>query len=123
MFKRVFLIVLDSVGVGAAKDADKYDDLGTNTFMHATSSIKEEYPNLRKLGFFNLANNEADNTISYYTKGIEKSNGKDTLTGHLEMMGVVTIKPFKTFLNGFPKELIDEIEKKLEIVQQVEQKL
>lgn len=111
MFKRVFLIVLDSVGVGAAKDADKYDDLGTNTFMHATSSIKEEYQNLRKLGFFNLANNEADNTISYYTKGIEKSNGKDTLTGHLEMMGVVTIKPFKTFLNGFPKELIDEIEK------------
>lgn len=111
MFKRVFLIVLDSVGVGAAKDADKYDDLGTNTFMHATSSIKEEYPNLRKLGFFNLANNETDNTISYYTKGIEKSNGKDTLTGHLEMMGVVTIKPFKTFLNGFPKELIDEIEK------------
>jgi len=111
MFKRIFLIVLDSVGIGASHDAEKYDDLGTNTFMHAVNSTDLEFPNLRKLGFFNLANNENDETISIYTKGIEISNGKDTLTGHLEMMGVITKTPFKTFLNGFPKELIDEIEK------------
>ena len=113
MFKRVFLIVLDSVGVGEALDAAKYNDLGTNTFKHATESIKEDFPNLRKMGFFNLAyNNTSDKTISYYTKGIEVSNGKDTLTGHLEMMGVITEKPFKTFLNGFPIELINELEKR-----------
>lgn len=111
MFKRIFLIVLDSVGIGEAHDAEKFDDVGTNTFMHAVNSTDLEFPNLRKLGFFNLANNENDETISIYTKGIEVSNGKDTLTGHLEMMGVITSKPFKTFLNGFPKELIDEIEK------------
>lgn len=111
MFKRIFLIVLDSVGIGEAHDAEKFDDVGTNTFMHAVESTDLEFPNLRKLGFFNLANNENDKTISIYTKGIEVSNGKDTLTGHLEMMGVITSKPFKTFLNGFPKELIDEIEK------------
>lgn len=111
MFKRIFVIVLDSCGVGAALDADKYDDLNTNTFMHATESIDEDFPNLRKFGFFNLAsNNDNDETISYYTKGIEISNGKDTLTGHLEMMGVITEKPFKTFTK-FPKELLKCIEK------------
>lgn len=110
MFKRVFLIVLDSCGVGAAQDADKYNDLGTNTFLHATNAVEQEYPNLHKLGFFNLANNnDEDNTISYYTKGIEQSNGKDTLTGHLEMMGVITEKPFITF-EKFPDELIKQIE-------------
>ena len=110
MFKRIILIVLDSVGIGAAKDADKYDDLGTNTFGHAVEGY-EELENFKKLGYYNLLNNTDDETISIYTKGIEKSNGKDTLTGHSEMMGVITIKPFKTFMNGFPKELIDEIEK------------
>lgn len=110
MFKRIFLIVLDSVGVGAAEDAYKYDDLGTNTFMHATESVEQEYPNLKKMGFFNLScNNDEDATISCYTKGIEISNGKDTLTGHLEMMGVITEIPFKTF-DKFPDELIKEIE-------------
>lgn len=112
MFKRIFLIVLDSVGIGESLDAYKYDDLGTNTFIHAVESTNFEYPNLRKLGMFNLANNEDNETISYYTKGIEISNGKDTLTGHLEMMGVITKNPFKTFLNGFPDELIEELEKR-----------
>lgn len=110
MFKRIFLIVLDSVGVGAAEDADKYNDLETNTFLHATAAVKQDYPNLKKMGFFNLANNNKRNkTISFYTKGIEKSNGKDTLTGHLEMMGVETKIPFKTFTK-FPDELIKKIE-------------
>ena len=111
MFKRIFLIVLDSVGVGEAKDADKYNDIGTNTFLHATEAVDNDYSNLRKMGYFNLAsNNTVDETISCYTKGIEVSNGKDTLTGHLEMMGVITEIPFKTFTE-FPKELIEKIEK------------
>ena len=110
MFNRVFLIVLDSCGVGAAKDAKKYKDKKTNTFLHATSAVDQDYPNFRKLGFFNLVTDKQDETISYYTKGLEKSNGKDTLTGHLEMMGVITEKPFITFPKGFPKELIKEIE-------------
>ena len=75
MFKRIILIVLDSVGIGAAKDADKYDDLGTNTFGHTVEG-HEELENFKKLGYYNLLNNTNDETISIYTKGIEQSNGK-----------------------------------------------
>ena len=109
MFKRIFLIVLDSVGIGASKDADKFNDLNTNTFGHTVDG--RILDNFEKLGYYNLLNNDSKETISYYTKAIEQSNGKDTLTGHLEMMGIITKKPFKTFLNGFPDELIIEIEK------------
>ena len=109
MFKRIFLIVLDSVGIGASKDADKFNDLNTNTFGHTVDG--RILDNFEKLGYYNLLNNDSKATISYYTKAIEQSNGKDTLTGHLEMMGIITKKPFKTFLNGFPDELIIEIEK------------
>ena len=110
MFKRIILIVLDSVGIGEASDAVKFDDVGSNTFGHATEG-EEILNNLKDLGFYNLLNNTDEKTISCYTKAKEQSNGKDTLTGHLEIMGIVTHNPFKTFLNGFPKELIDEIEK------------
>lgn len=111
MFKRIFLIILDSVGIGEAKDAAKFNDVGVNTFGHTVEKTNIELPNFKKLGYFNLLNNTNDNTISYYTKAKEVSNGKDTLTGHLELMGIVTEKPFKTFLtNGFPEELISEIE-------------
>ena len=112
MFNRIFLIVLDSVGIGEADDAYKFGDHDVNTFGHTVEKTNIELPNFKKLGYFNLLNDTNDQTISYYTKGIEESNGKDTLTGHLEMMGIVTKKPFKTFLdNGFPNELIEEIEK------------
>lgn len=110
MFKRIFLIVLDSVGIGAAKDADKFGDVNSNTFGHTVEN-KAKLENFEKLGYYNLLYNTNNPTISYYTKGIEQSNGKDTLTGHLEMMGIITKTPFKTFLNGFPEELINEIEK------------
>lgn len=110
MFKRIILIVLDSVGIGEASDAIKFDDVGSNTFGHATEG-EERLNNLKDLGFYNILNDTNDDVISYYTKAKEQSNGKDTLTGHLEIMGIVTHEPFKTFLNGFPKELIDEIEK------------
>lgn len=112
MFKRIFLVVLDSVGIGEADDAYKFGDHNVNTFGHTVEKTNIDLPNFKKMGYFNLLNDTDESTIAYYTKAIEKSNGKDTLTGHLEMMGVVTEKPFKTFLNtGFPKELIDEIEK------------
>lgn len=111
MFKRIFLIVLDSVGIGAAKDADKFHDEGTNTFGHTVERTKVELPNFKNLGYFNILNGANEKTIAYFTKAEEVSNGKDTLTGHLEMMGVITEKPFKTFLNtGFPEELIRQIE-------------
>lgn len=113
MYKRIFLIVLDSCGVSHAKDSDKYNDTGANTFGHVVLKTKVDLPNLRRMGFHNLAFDGNDQTISYYTRGIETSNGKDTLTGHLEMMGVETKIPFKTFTDtGFPKELLDEITRK-----------
>lgn len=110
-FKRVFLIVLDSVGVGHAKDEEKFKDKNVNTFKHnLETGVK--LPNLEKMGFTNLACDTDYDTISFYMRGEEISNGKDTLTGHLEMMGVETKIPFKTFTEtGFPKELIDELEK------------
>lgn len=112
MFKRIFLIVLDSVGIGEAKDASNFDDVGSNTFGH-TIEGKEELINLKKLGFYNLLEKKNEETNSYYLKAEPSANGKDTLTGHLEMMGVITKNPFRTFLeNGFPKELIDELEQK-----------
>lgn len=112
-FNRIFLIVLDSVGCGEAKDASKFDDEGSFTLKHVMETKKEyKYDNLNKLGLYNLVYDYNFPTVAYYTKGIEISNGKDTLTGHLEMMGVNTVKPYKTFPNGFPKELIDELETK-----------
>ena len=113
-FKRIFLIVLDSLGVGEAIDAKKWDDEGASTLGHILQYNPIDYPNLEKMGFLNLANyKDIKNTDSYYTKAHPKANGKDTLTGHLEMMGIRTLVPFKTFTNtGFPDELIRELEKR-----------
>lgn len=112
-FKRIFLVVLDSVGCGEADDADKFNDVGAHTLKHVIEAKKEnEYKNLNKFGLFNLVYGYNLPTMSYYTKANEISNGKDTLTGHLEMMGINTVKPFKTFTEtGFPKELINELER------------
>lgn len=111
-YKRIFLIILDSLGVGAAEDAYKWHDEGANTLGHIIEKTDIKLPNLEKMGFLNIINKSNIKTNSYYTKAIEISNGKDTLTGHLEMMGIITEKPFKTFTkSGFPKELIEKIEK------------
>jgi phosphopentomutase len=110
-FKRIFLVVLDSVGAGESDDADKFGDVGANTLKHVIDNTTHEYKNLGKLGLFNIVNGTNFPTMSYYTKAHEVSNGKDTLTGHLEMMGVITKVPFKTFTNtGFPEELIRALE-------------
>ena len=113
-FKRIFLIVLDSLGVGEAIDAKKFDDEGCNTLGHILEYNPIDLPNLEKMGFLNLVNkSNIEKTDSYYTKAHPKANGKDTLTGHLELMGIRTLIPFKTFTkDGFPKELIDELEKR-----------
>ena len=113
MYKRIFLIVLDSVGINHASDADKFLDLGANTLLHTIEKTGIKLPNLEKMGLLNLVYDKDDKTDAYYTRGIEISNGKDTLTGHLEMMGIETKIPFKTFTEtGFPEELIKELEEK-----------
>ena len=112
-FRRIFLIVLDSVGCGEASDAADFNDVGSHTLKHTMEANKEhQYKNLAKLGLHNLVYDNTLPTMSYYTKANEISNGKDTLTGHLEMMGIHTVKPFKTFTEtGFPEELINKLEK------------
>jgi len=111
-FKRIFLLVLDSLGVGEASDANNYGDVGSSTLGH----IKENYdlfvPNLKKLGFLNTVNMDENNDVdAYYTIAKPTNLGKDTMAGHYEMMGVRNLFPFKTFNEkGFPKELIDQIE-------------
>lgn len=116
-FKRVFLIVMDSVGVGAAKDAKDFNDEGTNTLKSVLQSKDHvEIPNLVSLGFTNLIDIEKYHTKqpkAIYTKIQEESNGKDTMTGHWEFMGIKTTNPFVTFTDtGFPQELLDELSKR-----------
>ena len=113
-FKRIFLIILDSLGVGEAIDAKKWDDEGTNTLGHILKYNPIPYPNSEKMGFLNIVKySNLEKTSAYYTKAHPKANGKDTLTGHLEIMGIRTLIPFKTYTNtGFPKDLIDELEKR-----------
>ena len=114
MFKRIFLIVLDSLGVGEAIDANKWNDTGASTLGHILQYNPIDYPNLEKMGFLNLVGyKDIKKTDSYYTKAHPKANGKDTLTGHLEIMGIRTLIPFKTFTEtGFPSDLIEELEKR-----------
>ena len=106
--KRVFLIVLDSVGIGRAVDAAKFGDSGVNTTLHTIEASPYELKHLKMFGLYNLVGLSNNLTTAYYTNANELSVGKDTLTGHLEMMGVITTKPFKTFtyviiFNGWEK--------------------
>ena len=115
-FNRVFVIVLDSLGIGAMADAAKFDDVGADTLGHISDTVEHlKIPNLQKMGLANLKAlkqvKPVDAPIAYYMAMNEASNGKDTMTGHWEMMGIRTDKPFITFTeHGFPKELIDELE-------------
>ncbi len=114
-FKRIFLVVLDSVGIGQAKDAFLFNDLEANTLLHTLISTNGTLPNLERMGLLDLIKKSKDNLKrdSYHMKASCISAGKDTLTGHLEMMGIKTEKPLKTFTEtGFPKELIKELEVK-----------
>ena len=117
-YKRIFVIVMDSLGIGAMPDSEKFGDIGVDTFGHILERMRTlDIPNLRKLGMLNL-HSGGDMTgikqpVGRYCKMAECSNGKDTMTGHWEMMGINTTKPFITFTEtGFPKELIAELEKR-----------
>ena len=114
-YKRIFTIVVDSMGVGALPDAADYGDVGTDTLGHI-SQFRDEFniPNLQKIGLANLHPlkqvEAVEKPLGYYTYLYEASTGKDTMTGHWEMMGLHITKPFKTFTEtGFPKELLDEL--------------
>ncbi len=115
-FKRIFCIVLDSLGVGEEPDASEYNDVGSDTLGHIAETVKDfKIPNFQKLGIANLRplyNIPAvEKPLAYYGFLRERSVGKDTMTGHWEMMGLYTTKPFVTFTeHGFPKELIAELE-------------
>ena len=117
MYKRVFVIVIDSLGIGAMPDAHMYGDEGTDTLGHIASHRKLNIPNLRELGLANLCQLEhldpKEAPLGRYMALYEASTGKDTMTGHWEMMGLHITKPFQTFTeHGFPKELIDELSKR-----------
>ena len=115
MFKRVFLIVCDSLGVGELEDAKKYGDEGANTLLHIIESYKKNslklnIPNLNRMGFKNILNDKSKNKPTcFYQKLKEVSAVKDTLTGHFEIMGVKVETPYITF-EKFPDELIKKIE-------------
>ncbi|MCI8718843.1 MAG: phosphopentomutase [Lachnospiraceae bacterium] len=117
-YKRIFMIVLDSLGAGAMLDAADYGDEGTDTLGHISQAVDELHiPNLQKLGIANLhllkQVKPVEKPLAYYAYLNEASTGKDTMTGHWEMMGLHITKPFKTFTEtGFPKELLDELSKR-----------
>ena len=117
-YKRIFTIVIDSLGAGAMPDAAEYGDAGTDTLGHISESVESfVIPNLQKLGMANLHPlkqvEAVEKPLAHYGKLREASTGKDTMTGHWEMMGLHITKPFKTFTDtGFPPELIGELEKR-----------
>lgn len=117
-YKRIFTIVMDSLGAGELPDAGDYGDAGTDTLGHISGSVEQFYiPNLQKLGIANLHPlvqvKPVEKPLAYYTRLKEANTGKDTMTGHWEMMGLHITKPFKTFTEtGFPDELISELSKR-----------
>lgn len=117
-YNRVFVVVMDSLGVGAMPDSEKFGDIGVNTLGHISESVETfVIPNLQKLGMANMIPlrqvASVEQPIARYAKLREKSNGKDTMTGHWEMMGLEITKPFLTFTEtGFPPELIAELERR-----------
>jgi len=112
MGRRVFLIVLDSYGIGEAPDADKFGDVGCNTLRSITGSPEYDTPLMRKMGLFNIDGVDCmegvDATIGAYARLTEQSAGKDTTIGHWEIAGIVSNNPLPTYPNGFPQEVIDK---------------
>ena len=112
MAKRAFLIVLDSYGIGAAPDADRFGDAGCNTLRSITGSKEYDTPLMKKLGLFNIDGVDyiegVDAAIGTFGRLTEKSMGKDTTIGHWEIAGVVSENPLPTYPNGFPQEVLDK---------------
>lgn len=116
MINRTIIIVLDSLGIGELPDADKYGDIGANTLGHIYEMAKPKLSNMKKLGLYNIDGLEIpdkeENIIGNFGKAKEKSEGKNSPVGHWEIAGFVNESPFKTYPNGFPKEMIEEFKKK-----------
>ena len=114
MIKRVFLIVLDSFGIGAMPDAAAYGDAGANTLASVRTSEKFVADNLARLGLFNIdgLSGGVDAPIGAFARMTEASMGKDTIIGHWEMCGVVSDHDMPTYPNGFPKEILEEFERR-----------
>lgn len=114
--KRVFLIVLDSVGIGEMPDAAEYGDAGSNTILAASKSPYFSMPNMKKLGYFNIdgvaVEDKEEKPQASFARLAESSKGKDTTIGHWEITGVISKSPLPTYPNGFPKEIIEEFSKK-----------
>ncbi|PAQ16247.1 phosphopentomutase [Bacillaceae bacterium SAOS 7] len=116
-FKRIHLLVMDSVGIGEAPDAERFNDLGSDTLGHIAEKMNGLHmPHMAKLGLANIRDiqglEKTNEPLAYYTKMQEASNGKDTMTGHWEIMGLNIQTPFQVFPDGFPDELIDELEQR-----------
>jgi phosphopentomutase len=117
-YKRVFVIVIDSMGIGAMPDSEKYGDIDVDTLGHiAEKQDKFVIPNLQKMGIANLKKIKGvppvEKPLGYQMVMRERSVGKDTMTGHWEMMGLYITKPFQTFTDtGFPQELLDELSRR-----------
>lgn len=116
-YKRIFLIVMDSVGIGESPDAEKFGDKGADTLGHIAERMNGlNMPNMGKLGLSNIREikgiDKVEKPLAYYTKMMEASNGKDTMTGHWEIMGLNIQTPFRVFPDGFPDELLSELEER-----------
>jgi phosphopentomutase len=114
-YKRVFLIVMDSVGIGEAPDAEQFGDRGAHTLGHIAEKMNGlKMPNMGKLGLSHIEEikgiEKGQAPLAYYTKMKEASTGKDTMTGHWEIMGLHIDTPFRVFPDGFPAELLEELE-------------
>ena len=113
MDKRVFLIICDSMGIGKAPDAEAFGDAGTDTLRALNSSPEFDVPVLESLGLFNIEGVDyregTDRPLASYARAEERSMGKDTTTGHFEMIGIHTAKPMPTYPNGFPQDLLDDL--------------
>lgn len=116
MIDRAIIIVLDSFGVGEAPDAAEYGDVGSNTLEGIYNNSKLYIPNMKRLGLYNIQGlsikEKEENPIGIYGKAAEKTKGKNSPVGHWEIAGFIKDEPFKTYYDGFPKELLDEISRK-----------
>ena len=114
MFKRIHLVVLDSVGIGEAPDAADFGDEGAHTLGHIAETVGLTVPNMQAFGLGNIAPltgiAPVNDPKAYYTKLEEQSVGKDTMTGHWEIAGLQIDTPFRVFPEGFPEELLEQIE-------------
>ena len=115
--KRVFLIVLDSVGIGEMPDAKEYGDAGSNTLLTVSKSRYFSMPNMKKLGLFNIdgvcIGEKEENPAASFARMKELSKGKDTTIGHWEIAGVVSEAPLPVYPNGFPASVMEEFEKRI----------